>query len=128
MAMVREVWVLSLPCSGSSPGPSGCRRSLLSLEIGPALAATAMWVQACWGWGGDQGWGWHKGCGDSRLDPGQPKAMGSSARERTGRLGVPSVMKIQSERQRGGARGEKPEGGAVGFCGTSNNCSAPRVY
>lgn len=52
MAMVREVWVLSLPCSGSSPGPSGCRWSLLSLEIGPALAATAMWVQACWGSGG----------------------------------------------------------------------------
>ena len=85
-------------------------------------AATAELVQA------SCGWGWHKGCGDSRLDPGQPKAMGSSAGGEDWLVGgVSRTMKIQSWRQRGGPRGQKPEGGAVGFYGTSNICPAPRV-
>lgn len=68
-----------------------------------------------------------QGLGDGRLDPVCLRPWGAPARERTG-LPV-SVCNEDAElgEAEGGARGIA-RGRGCGFCGTSNNCSAPLEF
>lgn len=104
--------MLSLPCSGSSPGPSGCRwssspwRLVLPWQPQPCGSGPVKSGEGTRGVGVAQGlWGQQTG-------PRAAKAMGSSAGGQAG-WGFPSVMKIQSQEAEGGGQREKPEGRAA---------------
>ena len=77
-------WVLSLPCSGFSPRPSGHRQSLLSLETGPALVSRQQqpgWSRPVVGGGGT------RAVGTEGWTQGSPRPWGALRGVRTGWLG-----------------------------------------